>query len=185
MRIIIWILILPLFIAGCPKSDKSNDEDTQASADGSMSVDMPPGFESIVELGEFERQDTTDWVRQFNKKVISSVNWTVEKDYDKLWEDFSEEEKHEFDALVETLLEKVSKGVEAKGGVFPVNRPTGGILANSVFGQWIVRYDEKYAPAIGEAPWRWRVDFNVTKTATGEPPNINIFIGRCTVEGEE
>jgi hypothetical protein len=47
-----------------------------------------------------------------------------------------------------------------------------------------VKHKDKYAVGLWEAPSKWRVDFNAHKTSL-ETPNINIFISRCIIEGEE
>ena len=145
---------------------------------------MPPGFESLVELGEFDIWEVTDTAQNVLPTTQLSANWSVDKKYNKSWQQFTNKEKSEFDALVETLVVKLTRGVEINGGVFTIERPTEGMYAGSVIGRWEIRHDDKYAHGILEAPHRWRVRFNAHKAAL-ETPSINVFISQFIIAGEE
>lgn len=145
---------------------------------------MPPGFESLVEIGEFDIWDVTDTAQNRIPTAQLSANWSADKEYNKSWQQFTKEEKSEFDALVEKLVVKLRRGVEANGGVFEVERPTEGLYAGSVIGRWEIRHDDKYAHGIFKAPHRWRVRFNAHKAAL-ETPSINVFISQFIIAGEK
>ncbi len=145
---------------------------------------MPPGFESLVELGEFDIWDVTDTAQNVLPTTQLSANWSADKEYNKSWQQFTKEEKSEFDALVEKIAAKLTRGVEINDGVFAIERPTEGMYAGSVIGRWEIRHDDKYAHGILEAPHRWRVRFNAHKAAL-ETPSINVFISQFIIAGEE
>lgn len=183
----VCFLVFVLCVSGCEKTDGTHKARSEKSAKDVVFLkvpDMPPGFESITELGKFDIFDWTKNAHVINKKILLSASWDVEKKYSKAWEEFSDQEKQDFDALVESLVVKLSHGVKTNGGVFSVERPKEGFYAGAVIGSWEVRHDPKYAFAVWEAPHRWKVTLNAMKTTIGTPV-IVVYISQCIIDGEK
>jgi len=183
------MLMLGIAIFGCSKKDENSvtaEQETSINTERLEVPSIPPGFEPLVELGEFDIWDVTDTARKIIPTVQLSANWSVDKKYNKSWQQFSNTEKSKFDTLVEKVIAKLTRGVEANGGVFKIERPTDGFYAGSVIGRWEVSHDDKYAYGIWKAPKRWRVHLNAHKNGSLiEKPSINVFISRVIIAGEE